>query len=137
MTKLVFCQKSCFFGPTILKNPNRNDITDGTELGTCYESKGSHSKTFWIYFTLRMVFQVFICWILIQYPLLTLWVHFLGSFFTIWCYLWNFHFFWLKNVTSDSKKTWTNCSTVSLVWFVHFFLNQTLNEDSGLRLECY
>ena len=30
----------------------------GTELGTCYESKGSHSKTFWIYFTLRMIFEV-------------------------------------------------------------------------------
>ena len=30
----------------------------GTELGTCYECKGSHSKTFWIYFTLRMIYQV-------------------------------------------------------------------------------
>ena len=24
------------------------------------------------------------------------------------------------------KKTWTNCSTVSLLWFVQVFLNQTL-----------
>ena len=78
---LVFCQISCFLETHLAPNPNRNDITGDTELGTCYESKGSHSKTFWIYFTLRMVFQVFICSILIQYPLLTLWGHFFGKFF--------------------------------------------------------
>ena len=29
-------------------------------------------------------------------------------------------------LTSVSKKKWTNYSTVSLLWFVQFFLKQTL-----------
>ena len=28
------------------------------------------------------------------------------------------------------KKTWTNCSTVSLLWFIQVFLNQTLDETT-------
>ena len=31
---------------------------NGTMLKKCYESQGSHSKTFWVYFSLRMMYQV-------------------------------------------------------------------------------
>ena len=31
---------------------------NGTILDRCYESQGSHSKTFWVYFSLRMMYQV-------------------------------------------------------------------------------
>ena len=34
-------------------------ICNYTGLNTCYESEGSHFKTFWIYVVLRMLYQVF------------------------------------------------------------------------------
>ena len=39
-------------------NINEYQICNFTGLNQCYESEGSHSKTFWIYVVLRMFYQV-------------------------------------------------------------------------------
>jgi hypothetical protein len=31
------------------------------DLASCYSSEGSHAKTFWTYFVIRMIFQVILC----------------------------------------------------------------------------
>ena len=40
-----------------LKLCNLVDFEFESSIVECYDSKGSHQKTFWIYFTLRMIFQ--------------------------------------------------------------------------------
>ena len=40
-----------------LKLCNLYDLSPEYSIVECYDSKGSHQKTFWIYFTLRMIFQ--------------------------------------------------------------------------------
>jgi hypothetical protein len=63
-----------------LSNKTRVDLDDfkiseyqicnfiDVDLGSCYSSEGSHAKTFWTYFFLRMIFQVIFCLILILSP---------------------------------------------------------------------
>ncbi len=56
-------------------NLTRKDLRicdlDGTSLKSCYYSEGSHSQTFWTYFSLRMIYQVILILLLnqLQFPL--------------------------------------------------------------------
>ena len=41
----------------LLKLCNLGDFESESSIVECYDSEGSHQKTFWLYFTLRMIFQ--------------------------------------------------------------------------------